>query len=63
MRLSEIYKKKDYVKCPDGTRHEWQWAGSLGAESKTNRELEGRKCAKCGLTKKIFADTGARVNR
>ena len=63
MRLSEIYKKKDYVKCPDGSRHEWQWGGSFGLESKTNREVEGRTCGKCGLTKKVFANTGKRVNR
>jgi hypothetical protein len=63
MKISEIYKKTDYVRCPDGSRHEWQWGGSLGIESKTNRSLEGRKCGKCGLTKKVFADTGARVNR
>ena len=64
MKLDEIaFKKKDYVRCPDGQRHEWQWGGSLGAEGKTNRPLEGRKCGNCGLTKKVFADSGRRVNR
>jgi hypothetical protein len=63
MRLYEIYKKTDFVRCPDGTRHEWQWGGSFGNEAKTNRHVEGRKCSKCGTMKKVFADTGARVNR
>ena len=62
-KINEIYKKKDYVKCPDGQRHDWQWGGSLGAEGKTNRATEGRKCGNCGLTKKVFADTGKRINR
>ena len=63
MKISEIYKKKDYVRCPDGQRHVWQWGGSFGNEGKTNRLVEGRKCSNCGLLKKVFADTGARVNR
>jgi len=63
MKLSEIYKKTDYVRCPDGSRHEWKFDGTMGHESKTNRLVERRKCMKCGVTKKIFADTGARVNR
>jgi hypothetical protein len=63
MKLSEIYKKTDYVRCPDGQRHTWDWNGSFGAEAKTNRAVEGRKCGNCGLTKKVFGDTGQRVNR
>ena len=63
MKLSEIYKKTNYVRCPDGQRHKWGWGGNFGHEAKTNRLVEGRKCENCGLLKKVFADTGARVNR
>lgn len=63
MKLSEIYKKTDYVRCPDRQRHKWDWNGTFGAEAKTNRNVEGRKCRNCGLTKKVFGDTGQRVNR
>lgn len=63
MKLSEIYKKKDYVRCPDGQRHDWGWGGNFGNEAKTGRLVEGRKCGNCGMLKKVFADTGARVNR
>lgn len=65
MRLEEIgpFKKKDYVRCPDGQRHEWQWAGGTATERKTNRVVNNRKCKNCGLTKQVFGDTGKRVNR
>ena len=63
MRLSEIYKKKDYVRCPDGQRHKWRFAGGTGIEGKTNRIVTNRKCINCRLTKQVFDDTGKRVNR
>ena len=63
MRLSEIYKRKDYVRCPDGQRHKWDWAGGYGAEGKTNREIEQHKCRECGITKMVFCDTKRRINR
>ena len=63
MRITEIYKKTDYVRCPDGQRHTWDWAGGFGAEGKTNRNVEKHKCRECGTTKTVFCDTGKRVNR
>lgn len=63
MRLYEIYKRKDYVRCPDGQRHDWQFGGGTSVEHKTNRGIETRKCLNCKLTKTVFADTGQRVNR
>ena len=60
---SKKMSKADYIKCADGTKHIWTWGGNFGNEAKTNRLVEGRKCSNCGLTKKIFADTGRRVNR
>jgi hypothetical protein len=63
MRITEIYKKTDYVRCPDGQRHKYEWAGGYGAEAKTNREVENWKCGKCGVTKTVFCDTKQRVNR
>lgn len=64
MKLNEItFKKKDYVRCPDGQRHQWRFSGSFGSEAKTDRQVEGRKCESCGLTKRVFTNTGMRVNR
>lgn len=63
--LDEIgsFKKKDYVRCPDGQRHDWIWAGGNTIERKTNRIVNDRKCSNCGLVKQIFHDTGKRLNR
>ncbi len=63
MRLYEIYKRKDYVRCPDGQRHDWQFAGGTATERKTNRTVTNRKCINCDLVKQVFDDTGKRVNR
>ena len=63
MKLREIYKKTDYVRCPDKTRHEWIFNGGVAIERKTNRGIEKHKCKKCGCTKQIFSDSGKRVNR
>jgi len=63
MKLSEVYKKKDYVRCSDGQRHDWQFAGGTTIERKTNRTVTNRKCMNCGLVKQVFDDTGKRVNR
>ena len=63
MRLYEVYKRKDYVRCPDGQRHDWQFGGGVSIERKTNRGIEKRKCLNCGLDKIIFSDSGKRVNR
>ncbi len=64
MKLDEIvFKKKDYVRCPDGQRHDWMFAGGNTIERKTNRGISTHKCLNCGLTKQIFNDTGKRLNR
>ena len=63
MRITEIYKKTDYVRCPDGQRHEWVFAGGVATERKTNRGVEKHKCKECGCTKQVFSDSGKRVNR
>jgi hypothetical protein len=58
-----MYKKTDYSHCPNGSRHEWQFAGGVTIERKTGREISNRKCQNCGLVKKVFEATGQRVNR
>jgi len=63
MKLSEIYKRKDYVHCPDGQRHDWQFGGGSSVEGKTNRSIEDHICLNCRLRKTVFTDTGKRVNR
>lgn len=62
-KFNETYKRKDYVRCPDGQRHDWEWNGGSVVELKTNRNIEDYKCANCRLTKTVFSDTGQRVNR
>jgi len=63
MRLIEIYKKTDYVRCPDGQRHEWTFDGGVARERKTNRNVEQHRCLNCKLRKQVFSDSGKRVNR
>jgi len=64
MRLYEIgMQKRDYVRCPDGTRHDYTFAGGTSREGKTNRTINNMRCLKCDRHKTVFTDSGKRVNR
>ncbi len=58
-----MFTKRNYSKCEDGLKHDWQWHGGAVTERKTNRSVHNEKCSKCELVKQVFDSTGRRVSR